>query len=234
MRIAVISDLHLGPGDETERFGHDDHEFVRFLRFLEQDHQEIVLLGDVYEALMPRRRGAAAAEMVRCRAAHQEITRRFDQPNYRYIHGNHDLVARQVLGAPAEHLLEADGVRVLFTHGHHHDWLVRRAPLTAELLVWAGGWLRRWGLASWHLFFDRFDQWWSTASLRTKPAFERWAIGMARERKADVVVTGHTHTGARSGHGDALYLNSGACTDGRINWLSLDTATLDFRYQVGW
>ena len=37
MSIAVISDLHLGARPATDSFGHDDGEFLRFLRFLDQD-----------------------------------------------------------------------------------------------------------------------------------------------------------------------------------------------------
>ena len=39
MKIAVISDLHLGRGDGSDRFGHDDAEFLRFLDFLEGDFE---------------------------------------------------------------------------------------------------------------------------------------------------------------------------------------------------
>ena len=34
MQLAVISDLHLGRGDRSDRFGHEDSEFLRFLRQL--------------------------------------------------------------------------------------------------------------------------------------------------------------------------------------------------------
>lgn len=57
MEIAIISDLHIGSGDQTDRFGHDDYEFLRFLDFLESNFSRIVLLGDVFETLTGRKYG---------------------------------------------------------------------------------------------------------------------------------------------------------------------------------
>ena len=74
---------------------------------------------------------------------HFELVKRFEGPRYHYLHGNHDLVAAHALNAPEDFALEADGVRLFFTHGHHHDWLIRRARWLSETGVWAGGWIRR-------------------------------------------------------------------------------------------
>jgi hypothetical protein len=35
-------------------------------------------------------------------------------------------------------------------------------------------------------------------------------------------------------HDDVLFLNSGACTEGRLSFLSLDTARGDFAVNTGW
>ena len=48
MRIAVISDLHIG----AEDFRPDG--FGEFLDHLEREHDEIMLLGDVFECYFPR------------------------------------------------------------------------------------------------------------------------------------------------------------------------------------
>src|SRR5262245_13196339 len=124
MRLAVISDLHLGRRDAVDHFGHDDDSFVRFLRFLEGSCERIVLVGDIYETLTSRVPQQQLAELRAAREAHPEIVRRFDRPQYLYVHGNHDLVAGPALRAPEELALEADGVRMLFTHGHRHDWII--------------------------------------------------------------------------------------------------------------
>ena len=49
MQIAVISDLHLGAGGAADGFGHDDGDFLRFLRFLERNFERIVLLGVAFQ-----------------------------------------------------------------------------------------------------------------------------------------------------------------------------------------
>ena len=56
----------------------------------------------------------------------------------------------------------------------------------------------------------------------------RWARSnfavIASVRRADVVVTGHTHVPLKTEHERALFLNSGSCAEGRFSFLSLDTA----------
>jgi predicted phosphodiesterase len=235
MRIAVISDLHLGRRDAADHFGHEDSTFLRFLRYLESNFERIVLLGDIFETLTPRTPGRKVEELAAARAAHPELVRRFAGPRYHYIHGNHDLVAGTVLRAPEQLILEADGVRMLFTHGHHHDWLIRRARFLSEAAVWAGAWLRRLRLRAMFRMFQTLDA--RLTNALPDPArctFQRWALSRARDSAADIVVTGHTHVGMRVEHGDRLFLNSGTCSEGRFSFLSLDTGAARYTLHTGW
>ncbi len=235
MKIAVISDLHLGRGDRSDRFGHDDAEFLGFLDYLEGNFERIVLLGDIYETLQSPRPLAQVRELATVKAAHPEIAQRFERDAYRYIHGNHDLVASHVDSAPTELMLRIDGVRVLFTHGHLHDWMLRHAKWFSETGVWLGGWLLRWGLEPVIRFFDSFDN--TMSGVRDNPhacSFQRWAVAMAHAREADVVVTGHTHKGVRAEHGDRLFLNSGSCSSGNLSFLSLDTGLGQYGIHHAW
>src|SRR6185436_5928367 len=120
MQIAVISDLHLGAGDAADGFGHDDGDFLRFLRFLERNFERIVLLGDIWETLTGALPGSPVEELHKARQSHQEIAKRFSRSQYLYVHGNHDLIAGAAEGAPDELFLDADGVRLMFTHGHQN------------------------------------------------------------------------------------------------------------------
>ena len=177
MQIAVISDLHLGGADAADRFGHDDRRFLGFLDRLERYHERIVLLGDVWETLGGWRPRDAEAELRRTRAAHPALADRFRRPCYAYLHGNHDLVARSVDRAPEETTIVADGVRLLFTHGHLHDWIVRRWNVVAEMGSWFGGILLRGRQRSLFRLLDQTH----TLSLgwRADPArcsFRRWAL----------------------------------------------------------
>jgi len=235
MKIAVISDLHLGVGDRSDRFGHDGGSFVRFLGFLEANFERIVLLGDVWDPMTTPERVTAAEGLRRCREAHRVLSDRFETKPYVYVRGNHDLIAGPLVGAPDHYEVEADGLRILFTHGHHHDILVRRLPRLSELGIWVGSWLLRLNLGALFRWFDRIDDLRSGFSGHSGSCrFQQWAVATARARHADVVVTGHTHMPLKAQHDDVLFLNSGACTEGRLAFLSMDTAKGDFAVNTGW
>lgn len=235
MRIAVISDLHLGRGDAADPFGHEDAEFVRFLDHLERDFERIVLLGDVWELLRGALPGDERAELRRCREAHPEIARRFERPGYVYVHGNHDLAAGAIERAPENWSVEADGMRLHFTHGHRHDWIVRHAFGLARAGIWMGGWLARVGLQPVVNAVDRFEQ--KLRRVSPDPAtcsFREWAVDEATRRNADVVITGHTHLDGVSKHGERLFLNSGTCSEGRTTFLNVDTRRQKFEVCRSW
>ncbi len=97
MKKAIVSDLHIGSGDETDRFGHDDYEFLVFLNHLEANFEKIILLGDIFETLTGRKYGKRMDELRRCFQAHPEVSKRLvgHRRKYIYIHGNHDLVSAE-------------------------------------------------------------------------------------------------------------------------------------------
>lgn len=234
MKLAVISDLHLGVGDRADSFGHDDAEFLQFLKFLEGNFERVVLLGDIWETLQSRRLGSAREELALARAAHPEIAKRFQRPRYHYVHGNHDIVAG-LFGVPDELALSADGVRLLFTHGHQNDDLVMRRRWLSDLGVWLGGWIRRVGLGAFYRLCAEIDGLRGGLSPDAQRcAFQRWAVGEAARREYDVVVTGHTHLAARSEHGSRLFLNSGSCSEGQLSFLSIDTRRGDYAVNFGY
>jgi predicted phosphodiesterase len=224
VNIAVISDLHLGSEDNVDSFGHADAEFLRFLTFLESNFERIVLLGDIWETLTSRCPFNARQGLAEARQRHSDIARRFTRPAYTYIHGNHDLVAGALDGAPEQWSLDVDNKRLLFMHGHPYDRLLRMARQIAELGVWLGGWICR---AGWHHLYnqlDRLDQTRSAVSLDAERcSFQAWAMDVASRQGADIVVTGHTHVPVTTQHGSRLYMNSGSCSRGRFTFLALDT-----------
>src|SRR5262249_62024122 len=95
------------------------------------------------ETLTGTRLGQAEAELRAAQEAHPEITRRFRRKKYLHVHGNHDMVSGNVDGVPEEITLRADGVRLLFTHGHQGDDLVVKGQQASEFGVWLGGGVRR-------------------------------------------------------------------------------------------
>ena len=237
MQVAVISDLHLGHGDIADGFGHRDSDFLRFLYFLERNFERIVLLGDIWETLANERLGGHAASLRRARRAHPQLAARFERSNYTYIHGNHDIVAARVDSAPEEYLIDADGTRILFTHGHHHDYLARfrRGHLLSEFGVWMGGWIRRLRLSTLHDVLTHLDNnAGGVSDDHERCTFQRWAVAAAKARQADIVVTGHTHRATSAEHGDRVFMNSGSCADGNYTFLSLDTGAGAYAVNSSW
>jgi len=234
MKIAVISDLHLGSGGPTDLFGHDDAEFLGFLSFLERNFERVVLLGDVWETLTAVLPGNPLRALDAARERHREIAQRFERPRYAFVHGNHDIVAASQ-GVPEELSIEADGMRLFFTHGHQNDPIVRSARWLSEVGVWFGGWIRRFGLGSVYQSIRALDAARGGATLDpTRCTFQRWAVDVARLQSADVVVTGHTHLATRAEHGDRLFLNSGSCSEGEISFLGIDTRAGSFAVHRSW
>jgi predicted phosphodiesterase len=224
MQIAVISDLHLGPGGPADGFGHEDSEFLRFLDFLEENFERVVLLGDLWETLTGRLPGDPGAELRAAQSAHRELAARFRSPRYLHVHGNHDVIAGPLDGVPEEITLKVDGVRLLFTHGHQGDPLVAERQGTSELGVWMGGWIRRLGMEPVYRAANAIDTMRSGVSPdSSRCAFQRAWMGKAANREVDVMVTGHTHLATRAEHGDRLYLNSGSCSEGQTSFLAMDT-----------
>jgi len=225
MRIAVISDLHLGRGDRVDLFGHSHGVFVRFLRFLERNFERIVLLGDVFEVLAARPK-QRKEELEIIRGVHNPVLKRFARPEYTMVYGNHDAILARA-GIPDELVLEEDGVRLLFRHGHTFDWSARNT--TKEFFVWLGFLLARWGLRFFYRVGELLDSW-----FRELGAFRRWALEMAHRREADVIVTAHTHRGGHAEEDGRVFLNSGACSKGRFSWLALDTKAGTYRHLESW
>ncbi len=234
MYVAVISDLHLGARPATDTFGHTDSDFARFLRHLEHTFDRIILLGDIWETLTPGRPGRPQDELLAARRAHPELARRFEGPRYTYLHGNHDWIAATAK-VPEELVLRDGSTRILLTHGHQHDLLLRHARGLAELGVWCGGWMRRLGLSPLYRLAARMDELWTRAACVDRASrFQRWALATGRLRGADIVVTGHTHVSARTEYAGQLFLNSGSCCQGRFGHLALDTRRGSFEVCESW
>jgi UDP-2,3-diacylglucosamine pyrophosphatase LpxH len=230
----VISDLHLGRGGPADGFGHDDAEFLRFLGFLEAGFERIVLLGDIWETLTGVLPGDPVSELRYAQSVHNEIAARFRRSQYLHVHGNHDWIVGRVDGVPEEMTLEADGVRLLFTHGHQSDVLVTEGARFSEYGVWLGGWARRLHLDPIYRFGSHIDGLLGGVSHDShRCAFQRTWMGRAERREVDVMVTGHTHLATRAEHGARLYLNSGSCSEGKFSYLAMDTRTGSYTVETG-
>jgi UDP-2,3-diacylglucosamine pyrophosphatase LpxH len=215
MRIAVISDLHIG----AEDFSPDG--FGEFLDHLERDHDEIILLGDVFECYFPVLPWRALADYDRFERRYADITRRFRSPRYTVLSGNHDMVAHRRRGVPSRIERGAEGFRILLSHGHENE-RAYQSPLRTrlvELYMWLVYRLKRLGLPALYHYSYRMDY-----ELNVKDGGQAH-VQAAREhvqRGYDVVVFGHTHVERHiEFRGGGTYINTGDCVRRRL-YASLD------------
>ncbi len=237
MKIAIISDIHIGSGDQADRFGHDDYEFLRFLKFMEANFERIILLGDIFETLTGKEYGKRMNELKRCSQAHPEVSKRLvgNRRKYIYLHGNHDLVSAEAFRSSGEHFVSVGGNTILFTHGHVFDRISCNARRLAEWFVWIGGHIMRSGRRDTFNFLKHLDSCvLGSSGDFNKCDFQSRAMSAARRMGVDIIVTGHSHEGGQLAYDDGLYLNSGACLEGNFQYLSMDLAAMNYAYNSNW
>lgn len=225
MRLAALSDFHIGARRHTDGFMHDPRRFGRWLDTLESSHDAIILLGDIYQtdhSLFPTK--AAARRMLeRARRRTADLTERFSRPPYIYVHGNHDLIAGTALDCP-EHVRMPGRFPVLFIHGHQFDPIAVRTPVLADLGTWTTGRLRAARLRplAWWLEYRDVE----IKDRRFRGPRGPYAIGAERlvhEHDASIVVMGHTHCPSITPLSSGVMVNTGTCSRQRTMWVSIDT-----------
>lgn len=235
MRIAALSDFHIGPTDDSDVFRHELPAFMATLDAIERDHDHIVLLGDIFQAQHGIGFGAAsqARELDRARKRVPALWERMRSVGYTYIHGNHDAVARECLGAQSSVRFESDGVAVFLTHGHQFDPFLRRIYALTRVGTWMTGRMRVLGLRA---AADRLEH---EDVVRKRDLFcgphgpyARGAVRLLRDQRADIVVMGHTHVPARLELPGGIMANTGTCSLGQTMFASIDTARPEATVEV--
>lgn len=225
MRIAALSDFHIGARRFTDGFMHDPVRFGRWLDRLEATHDQVVLLGDIYQtdhALVPTT--AAAMRMLdRARRRVPMLSARFERAPYVHVHGNHDLVAGVARGCP-EHVRQPGRFPTVLIHGHQFDPIAVRTPWLADLGTWTTGRLRAAG-------FRPLARWLESRDVALKDRrfrgphgpYARGAARLVHEHDAPIVVMGHTHCASITPLEAGVMVNTGTCSQGRTMWASIDT-----------
>ena len=226
MKLAVISDIHLGAAQDVDEFGHEVDAFLAFLSDLELQFDRIILNGDVLEGLRGKRLGRATqrTEVFAAAARYADLVAYLQSPKFDWIAGNHDRAIAEA-GVPLERKVCVDGCVLLFTHGDTFDRIEKLAPGLSALVNWTNAWVNRWTGRDADDGLYRLEAW--LLGLREDPhadRFQRSAIRAARHAEANVIVVGHTHMGGVWAHANTVYANSGTCSLGRLEWLSIDTS----------
>ena len=234
MKIAVISDLHLGRGDLADRRRDQDEELLALLDYLEAHYERIILLGDVWALLTPKCPGWMKRELKKVREAHPQLAQRFASSPYDYIVGNHDRAVEFLEHKPQELLLKTDQITILFTHGHQFDLWAHQLRYVGEFVVWISGWAARFGTQALTRFFDwTHNLLTGTSTLDHLGALEQKLIQYAQTHHAHITVMGHTHIpGIIKSQGHFL-VNSGHCLGHLYHFVSIDSQSKEIAvYQV--
>lgn len=228
MRIAAISDLHIGAYARSDSFGHAQDAFLRLLDGLEASHDRIVLLGDIYQTdhgWVPGL-GAARRLLDHARERVSALSRRWSESQYLWVHGNHDPVTAAELGAQTEIILGEPGARALFTHGDVFDPTIRSIPRLSQIGTWFAGRTRALGLISFAEYLEdqdvniKADQ-----HLAAAGPYATGASSLMARHEVNVVVMGHTHVPQRQELTGGVLANTGTCSRGRFMGVSVDTST---------
>lgn len=225
MRLAALSDFHIGARAGMDEFRHDEAAFLERLARVVDTHDRVILVGDIYQTQHSFRTGmrAAAQQLHLARRRLPRLARALDRLDY--VHGNHDHVAADELGARSELRVDADGCAILFIHGHQFDPVFRRAHAAARAATWFTGRLRRFGLRPLAHYFEQQDI--AIKHRRFGHAEGPYAAAarrLMRERGLDFVVMGHTHVAHRHRLPEGTVVNTGTCSGGRFTVVTLDTA----------
>ncbi|HEO66080.1 MAG TPA: hypothetical protein ENI73_09460 [Spirochaetes bacterium] len=229
MKIACISDMHLGAEKRCDGFHHEEDVFLHFLDYLEHHYDLIVLNGDIYDTRKSKAFHIPMDQLMLVKERYKQLSERFSQSNYKQIAGNHDYILKD-LGCPTHYSVQdEDGMDYIFTHGHQFD-KVETGGKFPIAVTWLVGWLERLGWKN----ADSYLAWAQgiTSSFFQKTNIETLRMGameMLAKSNVAAVVMGHTHeTPVRMDMGDKIYMNSGSCSKKRLQYVHLDTTEKDF------
>ena len=226
MKIAAISDFHIGSTEQTDCFRHDINAFHEFLDALEAGHDSIVLLGDIFQSEYGAWLGTQT-EKLQLRAAQMRVPglwERFQGERYSYVHGNHDAVAGRASRAKTSLRVASDGFAVYFIHGHQFDPLQIKAYPLARASTWFTGRVRRVGLAPVADWLEANDV--AIKHRKFQGATGPYAQGasdLLQSEKVDAVIMGHTHVPQHCQLAAGVYANTGTCSHGKLMYVSIDT-----------
>lgn len=220
MRVASISDLHLRVDSDAAAGPDEEDAWLRLFDHLEQRHQRIVLVGDVYQADPTLVQRLGEAEIGAIRARMPRLALRWQSANYQHLDGTTST------GSLSDRLEIVDGkLRAVFIHGHQFDARTRRQP-SPSLTAWVLAGLRDLHLSTIPDAADRADaerDHRAAADEDAQRVMTEAATGLILSQKWDVVVMGHSEALKCDPIGRGVYVNSGRSEVARPRFTSIDT-----------
>lgn len=225
MRVAVLSDLHVGSPPVPGAFGHEPAAFDAWLGSLIDTHDRVVLNGDVVQCDHTWAWGAAPQRRALDRAlsAHRWLAAWADHPRVSWLPGNHDAIVSEARGAPPWMRLSGAAGALVITHGDRFDPVLQGVTAVSHAATWAMGRVRAVGLGAVADRLEGRDISFKSARFRgDRGPYAAGAAGLLAEHQAQVVVLGHTHVACAQPVPGGLLLNPGSASRGRRAWVSVD------------
>lgn len=211
----ILSDIHLGSDNCQAK------ALVEFLESIDEKRlrtKRLILNGDVFDSIDFRRLKKTHWKVL------SEIRKLSDEIEVIWVAGNHDgsaEIVSHLVGVRVvdEIIVESDGQKVLFLHGHQFDQFIERYPVATWLADTAYRCLQR--LDKSH-HFAKLAKRRSKVFLRSSDKIREGAVDYAWKRGCDAVCCGHTHLAMELNERPVAYFNSGCWTEKPCTYLILE------------
>ncbi len=224
MKILVLSDLHLGTGDNFGTFGWSDDDFIATLKqvILSENIDQVILNGDVYELYK-----YSFKDIIK---KHKKLISFFKENNFVYIRGNHDYI--NCSGKFFYDITNSKKQKIHIEHGHDCDFLngtTLGRVFGRVIFKILKQLVKNKSLAKiYHKVVEFDDQ--INRIPRKYDSYKYLKYALHLLKTYDVVILSHTHKlDAHKTYylsNKKLYLNTGSCSHRRFQAITLDTETL--------
>ena len=226
MNILVLSDLHIDACDNFGTFQWNESDLIMQIEDIRHIYSidKVILNGDVFELVK--------YTYDEIRKANPVLMRYFDDNDFVFIKGNHDIISD--FGLDHLNITNSQGQIIHIEHGHKAEWLngtrFGRGIGKLALLLLKKLSHSKYMMDIYFKIIALEDEINHIPKKYNTIKYLTYALKLLKEY--DVVILGHTHK-LESHHTYYLnqkkrYLNSGACSLGRFQAIILDTETMKY------
>ncbi len=232
-KTIILSDVHLGTA------GSKANEVVRFLKYNTCD--TLILNGDIIDGWELRKYGSWKVKHTRF---FKMVMKMIEEHNTKviYLHGNHDDFLDNILPLTIgnlsilmDYVYESNGKTYYVVHGDIFDsvstnfkWIAKLGSVGYTFLLWLNKFYnayRKWrGKPPYS--FSQYIKTKVKSAVSPTSNYEKQLTELAKFKKCDGIICGHTHKPSVKVLDDILYMNSG-------DWVESMTALVE-DYQGEW
>ncbi|GAB4409571.1 MAG: UDP-2,3-diacylglucosamine diphosphatase [Microscillaceae bacterium] len=215
-KTIILSDVHLGTAGSKAR------EVVRFLKYNTCD--KLILNGDIIDGWELKKYGSWKVKHTRF---FKMVLKMIEEHNTKviYLHGNHDDFLDNILpltignlSIQMDYIHESGGKCYYVVHGDifdsvttHLKWIAKLGSIGYTFLLWLNkfynAWRKKMGKPPYS--FSQYIKSKVKSAVSPASTYEKQMAEMARFKKCQGIICGHTHRPDVKYLDDILYLNSG-------------------------